>query len=107
MTDKFSPYFDPDEIVLTKAILRDLINALIARWQEKPQKHRVQIMALETFRLSLRFQSDESVAEIIKSIVTMVNEMQMYNALMKLKDEMPTTRQLADMAIHKIRNGPA
>ena len=101
----FSPYFDPDEIVLGKAIMRDLINAIIARWKKKPGKHRVQIVALETFRLSLRFQSDESVQEIVKSIVVMVNEMQTYNALLKMKNEMPTTRQLADLAILKIRTG--
>ena len=103
----FSPYFDPDEIVFTKPIMRDLINAIIGRWKKSPSKHRTQIMALEAFRLSLRFQSDDSISEVVKSIVEMVNEMQTYNAMLRMKKENPTTRELADLAIHKIRNGMA
>ena len=49
-------------------------------------------MALEAFRLSLRFQSDDSISEVVKSIVEMVNEMQTYNAMLRMKKENPTTR---------------
>ena len=103
----FSPYFDPDEIVFTKPIMRDLINAVIARWKNSDTKHRTQIMALEAFRVSLRFQTDASIAEVVKSIIEMVNEMQMLNAMLKLKKEYPSTRELADLAIQKIRGGMA
>ena len=65
--------------------MRDLINAVIARWKNSDTKHRTQIMALEAFRVSLRFQTDASIAEVVKSIIEMVNEMQMLNAMLKLQ----------------------
>ena len=98
-----SPYFDPDEVVITKPILREIIDAIVERWKQQPDKHRIQITALQMFKASLRLQSDEAIAAIFRAIVATVNEMQQYNAMLRMEKEMPTTRELADLAISRIR----
>ena len=103
--DNFSPYFDPDHINIDKDTITKLINAMLQRWKKNKKNNKVQIMALQTFKLSLHFQSDETINEIMKSIVSCVNEMQQYNAMMRLKKEFPTTSQLTDIVIAKIEKG--
>lgn len=98
---KFSPYFDPDQIVLTKPILIKFINKAISKWEKAEKKHFWQIKALEAFRLSLRFQSDEAIEAVMKGVVEFVNDMQTTNAMLILKDEMPSTEQLANIALKK------
>jgi len=105
MSDKFNPYFDPEEIVITKPILRKIINGIINRWKKTQGKGFFGIKGLEGFRLSLRFQSDEEIQETFASIILCVNEMQMINAMMKLRGEMPKTDVLADMVLKKLENG--
>ena len=105
MSEKFNPYFDPDKIVITKRILRKIINGIIRRWKRTKGKGFFGIKGLEGFRLSLRFQSDDEVQETFASIITCVNEMQMINAMMRLRGEMPKTEALADMVLEKLDNG--
>lgn len=104
MTD-FNPYFNPDELTLDKDILRDIINAIIGRWKQGNKPPKIAIKALEAFRISLHFYSDEQVNAIFKSIITVTNEMQMINAMSRMKNEMPTTKVLSDMVIRKLENG--
>ena len=105
MTDSVNPYFDPNEIVITKDILRKIINGIIKRWKKTQKTGFFGIKGLETFRLSLRFQTDEEIRETFSSIITCVNEMQMINAMMKLRGEMPKAEVLADMVLKKLENG--
>lgn len=100
-----NPYFDPDEIKLDKPILRNIMNAVIKRWKSGKKPPRIAIKALEAFRVSLHFYSDEQVNAIFKSIIICTNEMQMINAMARLKKEQPTTKVLSDMVIRKLENG--
>jgi len=100
-----NPYFDPDEIIITKEILRKIINGIINRWKKTQGTGFFGIKGLEAFRLSLRFQSDSEIQETFSSIIICVNEMQMINAMMKLKGEMPKTEVLADMVLKKLESG--
>jgi len=100
-----NPYFDPDEINITKEILRKIINGIIQRWKKTQNKGFFGIKGLEAFRLSLRFQSDAEIKETFSSIIICVNEMQMINAMMRLKGELPKAEQLADMVLKKLENG--
>jgi len=102
---EFSPYFDPDQLVLTKDMIRNIINAIIRRWRSGDKPPFWAIKALEAFRISLRFYSDAEINTIFKSIITCVNEMQMLNAMARMKNEMPTTKELADMVVHKMNSG--
>lgn len=95
-------YFNPDDVVITKEHLYKMINVIIARWQKDEKKHFWQIKALQTFRLSLRFQSDEAIAEVIKSIILFVNKMQEANAILTMKEQHPKTSDLVDMIAKKL-----
>ena len=103
--DKMNPYFNPDELKLDKDILRNIINAIIQRWKKGYRPPRIAIKALEAFRISLRFYSDEQINSIFNSIIICTNEMQMINAMARMKDEMPSTKTLSDMVIKKLENG--
>ena len=100
-----SPYFDPDEIILTKPIIRKIINGIIERWKVTQGRGFFGIKGLEAFRLSLRFQTDDEIKEIFSSIIRCVNEMQMVNAMLKMKGENPKTEELADMILKKLDSG--
>ena len=102
---KFTPYFDPDEVVMTKPILKKILTAIIERWKKDPKKHRFQIAMLVAFRASLRFQTDASIELIFKEVIKVVNRMQRYNAMLKLRKEMPSTNDLANLAIREIERG--
>lgn len=105
MSNKFNPYFDPDEIVITKDILYKIIDATINRWKKQPKRHFFQIKGMQLFRSSLYFQKEEGIAAIVKAIIIVVNKMQMYNAMLRLKNENPSTEVLANMAIDEIERG--
>ena len=95
-------YFNPDDIVITKDHLHKMINVIIKRWQMDEKKHFWQIKALQTFRLSLRFQSDDAISEVIKSIILFVNRMQEANAILTMKEQHPKTSDLVDMIANKL-----
>lgn len=95
-------YFNPDDIVIKKIHLEKMINVIIKRWQLDEKKHFWQIKALQTFRLSLRFQSDEAISEVIKSIIIFVNKMQEANAILTMKKQLPKTADLVDMIAAKL-----
>lgn len=106
-TRKFTPYFDPDEVVLTKHMIQDLCDAIIHRWKKDKKKHFWQISGLQTFKLSLHAQSDEAINEVMRAIITFVNDLQRYNAMLRLKGEMPKMEDLVDLTIRQIREGKA
>ena len=95
-------YFNPDDIVITKAHVEKMISAIINRWKKDQNKHFWQIKALQTFRISLRFQDDEAIGEVIKSIIIFVNKMQEANAILTMKEQMPKTSELVDMIAKKL-----
>lgn len=95
-------YFDPDAIVIKKAHLYKMIDVIINRWKMDEKKHFWQIKAMQTFRLSLRIQSDESIEEVIKSIIIFVNKMQEANAILTMREQMPKTGDLVDMIANKL-----
>ena len=106
MSEKnLNPYFDPDEVVISKDHLRQIIDAILDQWKKNPQKNWIQIKALQTFRLSLRLQSDETISHVFKSIIKVTNEMQMLNAMLRLRDEAPSTQQLLDLTIRRLNEG--
>jgi len=105
MTETINPYFDPDEVKLTKDHIRLIINAVIKRWKKNKSANMIQIKALEAFRVSLRLQSDENIEEIFKAIIVCVNEMQMMNAMLRMKEERPTTDQLLAIVQKRIERG--
>ena len=105
MSNKFNPYFNPDEIKLDKEILRKIINAIIDHWQKGEKPPFFAIKALKVFRVSLRFYSDEQLNSIFKSIIVCTNEMQMINAMCRMRNEMPSTKALSEMVIKKLENG--
>lgn len=95
-------YFDPDNIVITKQHLHKMIDVIIKRWEKDNQKHFWQIKALQTFRLSLRFQSDEAISEVVKNIIIFVNKMQEANAILTMKQQLPKTGELVDLIAKKL-----
>jgi len=45
MTETINPYFDPDEVRLTKDHIRLIINAVIKRWKKNKSANMIQIKA--------------------------------------------------------------
>ena len=100
-----NPYFDPDEVTITKDHLRKIIDAILTQWRKNKQANWIQIKALETFRLSLRLQNDETIGHVFKSIIRVTNEMQMLNAMLRMRKEAPSTDQLLQLTLKRLNEG--
>lgn len=83
-----------------------MVDAIIARWQRDGLKHKLQIAALRTFRLSLHIQSEAAISAVVKSIIIFCNKMQEANAIKTMAGEMPKTSQLVDLIKRRLESDP-
>lgn len=106
MNDKpISPYFDPDEIVITKSIVFDFIDGLTDYWKKHKLKNAKNITTLLIWRGSLSLMGDDSVQFIFKTFIKFANKMQEINGLMKMRNEIPNAEILTKIALEKLREG--
>lgn len=113
LAPKFSPYFDPDEVVIDKAMLNKIIDAMIRRWKKNEKANFWSIQQARAFRGFVRLQSDRQINTIFREILRTINEIQYLGALARSSDLVreggagaaPAVDSLLELAIRRLEEG--
>lgn len=107
MAPKFSPYFDPEEVIIDKAMLGKITDAMITRWAQNRRANFWQIQQARAFKGFIRLQSDEQISTIFREILKTVNEIQYLGALARAQQGGPGPRIdiLLELAIKRLEEG--
>lgn len=103
---KLNPkHFDPDELLLTKSQILQLLRSIKNRWKKNPRGNALSLAAITAFILSMNFIDEKTLSEIWKDIIKATNELITLNEMTRLKGEYPKSQELVDMVIKKIDDG--
>lgn len=100
--------FDPDKFTLTKKDILDIMDAIQSRWTtSKIQaiKNSEYVIALEAFKVSIKFTPEKVISIIWSDILAGFNELIRLNSMNRLVQEYPSFSKMKEIVIQKLKNG--
>ena len=97
--------FDADQLRLSKDQIIGLMDSVRKRWLKNKRKNIRYIVALTALKTAVQITPDMVLQVIWGDLVRLTNEMISYNAMQRLKGEMPKTADMVKIAEEKIESG--
>ena len=97
--------FDVDQLQLSKSQLVHLIDLVRKRWSKNRLSNAKYTMGLTAFKMGIQLTDDETIQKIWSDLVKLTNEMILYNNMMRLKKENPSTADMIKIFEQKIESG--
>ena len=102
---KLSNQFNSDELQLTKSQLVHLINIVRKRWSKNKRANVKYTMGLTAFKMGIQLTDEETIKKIWGDLVKLTNAIIIYNDMMRLKNEQPSTEDMIKIFENKIESG--
>lgn len=97
--------FNPDELLLSKEQLFQLISIVQKRWSKNKRANAQYLIGLTAFKAGMYLTHDDIIKKIWHDLVLLTNEMISYNQMQRLKKEMPNTKDMIKIFERKIDSG--
>jgi len=98
--------FDPDELVLTKKDIMEMMDSIADRWKQDKRSNAKFIISIEAMKLGIRFTSEETLTKLWGEILRGFNELLYENAMAKAKGENEPWTKTLEKIKTKIKDDP-
>ncbi len=98
--------FDPDELVLKKKDIIQMMDSIADRWKQDRRSNAKFIISIEAMKLGIRFTSEQTITKLWGEIIKGFNELLYENAIAKAKGENETWSQTLEKVKTKIKDDP-
>jgi hypothetical protein len=97
--------FDPDELQLEKKDIVRIIEAVQKRWRQSGFKNKIYLMGIAAFKQGILWTPDNVLKLVWHDMIQLTNKMIQYNAMQRMKGEMPKTESMLKIIEEEIESG--